>query len=322
VTFKFEAITLGWFVDTGDLTTSNVSFNDGTARTIQAIQDAQGSGLDCTGFNGSNDMVLVFVQDTTYTISFHACDSFTASSAGATVTAIVGTAAGGGVDVISNSSSGSKEIAVDSAFGDANFEIDVPIMDDDQVSISSTVDTFIAFDLDIDEQANTGASHDESAAPYAIDLQELNFSTVTDEDTTSVEEIYINIDTNADDGAVIAVASANNALSSASSGDTIPMVTATLATDSVDGGYGLAADQQASLSQGQLNAVSPFNVFSTGGGVAKTTSAGTFTEIFNTTGQIVVGGDGVVAVRAVAGKSTSAADDYTDTLTFRATATY
>jgi len=230
----------------------------------------------------------------------------------------------GSNQIVNPGTIGSKEISIGGTFGDSG-EIDVPIMDDDQVTISASVNTSIAFDLDIEnkEPHTIGASHSESAAPYSIDLQELTFASITDEDTTSVAEIYVNlIVSNADDGGIIQVLSANGAtgLSSASSGDAIPSATATLATDSLNGGYGLAADEQATATEGTLTEISPFNVFGVTGGVGGLTTS--FQTIFNTGGAPIVGGDGVIAVRAVAGTSTSAADDYTDTLTFRATATF
>jgi len=233
------------------------------------------------------------------------------------VTVKIGTVADGGSNQIINPSSiGGHEITITGS----QFEIEVPIMDDDQISISAAVDTFITFDLDT--PAGSGGSHSETATPYSVDLQDLTFSSITDEDTASVTEIYVDLDTNADDGAIIQVLSANGAtgLSSASSGDAISSSTATLATNTTNGGYGLASDENAAASEGTLTEVSPFNVFGTSGGVGGLTTS--FQTIFNTGSDPIVGGDGKIAVRAVAGKSTSAADDYTDTLTFRATATY
>ena len=121
----------------------------------------------------------------------------------------------------------------------------MPILDDDQVSVTADVDTTLFFDLDIDDRA-VGAGHTESAAPYALALGELAASVVTDESTTGVSEIYVDLDTNADGGAVVQVASANASLASSSSGDSIPSssVPAGLATSTTDGGYGLASRQQ------------------------------------------------------------------------------
>jgi len=295
----------------------DLDFNDGTERTIVDVDG------DCATHAGGDDVVASF-SATTGIITIEACGSMDASASGATLTLEVGVAAGGS-DVITNPGTiGSKEINMSGTFGDDVFEIDVPIMDDDQVTVSAVVGSFILFDLDIEnkEPHTIGSDHADSDDPYAIDLQELTFSSITDEDTTSVSEIYVDITSNADGGTVIQVLSANGAtgLSSASSGDNIPSATATLATDSLNGGYGLAADEQATATTGTLTEISPFNVFGVTGGVGGLTTS--FQTIFNTGGAPIRAGDGVVAVRSVAGTSTSAADDYTDTLTFRATGTF
>lgn len=240
---------------------------------------------------------------------------------GSVVEILIGTVADSGTSKTVNPGSiGSYEIAITGATWSDTGEIDVPIMDNDTVSISATVDTFITFDLDIDDSP-VGA-HAEDPASYSIDLQELTFGTITDEDTTSVEEIYVDIDTNADDGAIIQVRNANGAtgLSSSSSGDNIPSSNTDLTINSVDGGYGLAATEHELPDDGDFFENSPFDEYLTAGGIGGLTTS--FQLIFDTNDAPIVGGDGVVYVRAVAGTSTSAADDYTDTLTFRATATY
>jgi len=272
--------------------------------------------------DATTDDVSFSVNDTTGIVTLTSCTSTTASTSGATITIDYGTSAtvnGAGVDRVTNpSSAGSQEINISGTFGDDAFDIDVPIVDDDQVSVSATVDTNITFDLDIDD--SPGGAHADSNTPYAIDLQELTFSSLTNEGTTSVSEIYIDLTTNADGGAVVQVKSANGNLSSASTGDNIPSTTATNATNSTNGNYGVASIQQAAATEGTLTPVSPFNVHSTANAVGVLTTS--FQTIFNTGSAPIVDADGEVAVRAVAGTSTQAADDYSDTLTFIATATF
>lgn len=231
----------------------------------------------------------------------------------------VATGGAGNNQIINPGSAGSYEIGIAGVFGDLG-EVDVPIVDDDQVTISGTVDSYIDFDLDT--PAGSGGSHGETAAPYAVNLQELSFSSLTNEDTSNVTEIYIDLNSNADDGTKIYIKSLYGAtgLSSAHSGDNIASATQVNVVNSVDGNYGVAAIEEAGATEGTLVPVSPFNVYGTANSVGALTTS--FQEIFNTNSVPIVDGDGEVAVRAVAGRSTSAADDYTDTLTFRATGAF
>ncbi len=289
--------------------TGDFAFNDGTARTITSV----GASPTCTA--GVNN-VSVTADQTNRKLTVTACSTYTTSSTGAGVTFTVNAGTGSITNPSSASSASTQyEIAVSGTYGDSAFGIDVPILDDDQVSVTASVDTFINFDLDIGDGA-----HSNTNTPYSIDLGELTYGAVTTDATSGISEIYIDLDTNADNGAVVQVKSANGALSSSESGDTIPSLSTTLTTNMTDGGYGLASVQQASATEGTLTPASPFNVFATANGIGALTTS--FQTIFNTGTAPIVAGDGKVAVRAVAGKSTQAAADYADTLTFRATATY
>lgn len=302
VIVDFNEDSSGFVLDGGSLVVADIDFNDGTERTVVAsscvADEVEFSAVDATGI-----------------VTFTLCAGSTASSAGATVAIEIGTAAGGTDRLTNPASAGSVEINLSGTFGDDVFSIDVPVVDTDQVSVSATVDTAITFDLDIGD-----GSHANTNTPYAIDLQELDFATLTNESTSSVSEIYLDLTTNADGGAVVQVKSANGNLSSASTSDNIPSATQTNAVSSTDGNYGLAAIQEASATEGTLTPAAPFNVHGTANAVGAVTTS--FQTIFNTGSAPIVDADGEVAVRAVAGSSTSEADDYGDTLTFIATATF
>jgi hypothetical protein len=213
-----------------------------------------------------------------------------------------------GTNQITNpSSAASAEIAIAGTFGDSG-ELDVPIMDDDQVTVTASVDTFITFDID------TTNGHGDSNTPYSVNLQELTFGSYNDENTSGVNEIYVDLDTNAASGVAVDVRNANgsNGLSSSSTSDNIPSATGALTTGTNDGRYGIAA---ASLSG--LSVVAPYTQAAGNVGVLSSTFAGLFTV-----SGPVASASGQVNVRAISGVLSAAADDYTDTLTFRATATF
>ena len=312
ITVDFNEDAVGFAVAGATTVAGDLDFHDGTERTIVA------SGA-CSG-SPQNEMQFA-VNDTTGVLTLTACTGYTASAAGAVVSIEYGTAATSGTAganrVTNPAATGSQEINIAGSFGDAAFSIDLPIVDDDQVSITASIDTYLSFDIDIGD-----GSHSNTNTPYAIALGELLFSAATNEGTSGVSEIYFNLDTNADGGAMVQVASANGNLTSASTSDTIPSNTDADGNDlnTSNGNYGIAVGQTTAATEGALTAVAPFNVLATGDAVGALTTS--FQTIFNTGSAPIVDGDSRAYVRAVAGKSTQAADDYADTLTFRATATY
>jgi len=158
----------------------------------------------------------------------------------------IGTLADSGVNLMDNpSTAATYSIDIAGVFGDTGTAY-VPILDDDFVTINADVESHIQFDIDIDDIGAVGSGHNTNdAAPYTIDLQDLIFTSITDEDTASVEEIYFDLSTNASGGAIIQMQSAGDAdLDSASTGGTITSSTETLAVDTNLGGWGLACDEQ------------------------------------------------------------------------------
>lgn len=122
-------------------TTSDVSFNDGTARTVVAA----GTSPACSA--GANN-VTVTTNTGTGLITVTACSGFTSSAGGATVTFKIGTAVGGGTDRLTNpGSNGSKTLTLAGSYGDASTNFAVPILTDDQVVVSATVDPTITSTL-------------------------------------------------------------------------------------------------------------------------------------------------------------------------------
>lgn len=301
VIVDFNEDSSGFVLDGASLASGDQSIGDGTT-TYSVV-------ASCT----SGDEITFSAVDATGVVTYTMCAGATSSTAGALITIEIGAVAGGTDRLTNPASTGSSEINISGTFGDDAFAADVPIIDYDQVVITAAVDTFITFDLDVSD----GSHADNSVA--TLDLGELVYSSVTDESTSGVSEIYIDLDTNADGGAFVGVLSANGNLTSAISGDNIPSNSGALSTGSTNGGYGLGASENAAATEGTLTPQSPYNVASPNVGAVSNLS---FQNIFSTGLAPIVGGDGEIDVRAISGISTSAASDYTDTLTFRATATF
>ena len=174
----------------------------------------------------------------------------------------------------------------------------------------------ITFDLDI---ATTNIN---TNAPYSVSLGNLTTTNASNSDNSTINSIWVDLDTNASGGAVVAVVSANGALKSASiPTDSIPSSTGTMAPATAN--YGLCVGSVTQTSGGPLAKVAPFN------GVTCTLSH------VNTIGQVttssqnilssstsVVAGRSEIRVNAENSLTTPAHPDYTDTLTFIATGTF
>ena len=287
---------------------SDVDLEDDTVDKTVAAAPAAGTW----GF-GNAGQVLTFTAPTDA--------GATEIVAGSVVNIKVGTLASGpGVNEVDNPSSvGAYTVVIGGTFGDSGTAY-VPILDDDFVTISATVQSNIWFDLDIDDD-DTTLHHDESAAPYEVDLGTLIFTTVTDENTGGVDEIYLDLSTNASGGAVVEFYSVNTSLDSSSSGGSIVSATETLTANTTDGGYGVDAD----LVGGGEDSGGPFVItapYNAGASPAVVAVPSAWDTIFDSSGAAVQGGDGRINVRAISGTETPAANDYTDTLYFRATATF
>ncbi len=224
-------------------------------------------------------------------------------------------------DKITNSSSAtSAEVAVvvGASNGDSG-EFDVPIMDDDQVDITASVDTYITFDLDIADGSK--GDSDPGASGYALDLGELTYGTATTSSTPSVDEIWFDLASNASNGVAVQVKTGNTS-GLVSTADSIPFVSGNdnqLTTDQQDGEFGISAlSETQGTGSATLTAASAYDNSGVDYVSPVTT---TFADIYTANGAIY-DGVGQIGAAAVAGKLTAAADDYSNTLTFRATATF
>jgi hypothetical protein len=138
ITYDFDedAGTPKWAVDGAGTVVGDLDFNDGTERTVVDVDG------DCTGHAGADD-VVIGINDATGVVTVTACGSMTSSGAAATVNLEYGTAAGGTNRVTNPAATGSTVLAIDHASGTNTGSLAVPIMTDDQVTVSATVDPSI-----------------------------------------------------------------------------------------------------------------------------------------------------------------------------------
>lgn len=150
-----------------------------------------------------------------------------------------------------------------------------------------------------------------SLTPNTLNLGNLYPNTII----SGASNISMTFDTNAASGGAVYVAGKNSGLSSAASASLIAAVNADLTSQTE--GFGLVGLTTGQTSGGPLSIVSPFN----GSGSTVGAPGTAFKQLFSTT-TALVGGSGTASVKAKASSETSVATDYTETLTFIASASF
>lgn len=312
--------------DISNLTEDDVDITDDAAELTTAA--------DCLG---TEDMGVAVAGQV---ITFTACTGDITDIASGSVVVIelgeVATASGTGASANApvNHSTGntSYTITVAGTFGDTG-GIDIPILDDDFVTVTATVAETITFDIDV---ATTTPVATGSTAAYTVALGNLTTADVKSSgDTDSVNIIGLELDSNASGGTVVQVKNANGAsglVSTSVSGDDIDQTVATLSAGTE--GYGICISRVKTTTGRLTGATFTGGITALDGTqldsancdndshvitAAMTTS---FQDILNTGSAAVSGGDAEVYVKAAIDNNTAAHDDYTDTITFRATATF
>ncbi len=171
---------------------------------------------------------------------------------------------------------------------------------------ASTLAPTLSYDIDV------AAADSETGAPYVVAFGTLNVGSVT----TASDKVWVDIDTNAANGAAIYVYDGAGALVSANAGASIVSATADLS--SAPTGYGLQIATVTQGAGGPLAKVSPFNGTAENVGVITTES----TQIFSTSSLPVTAGRGSVYLKAKASSTTPAAADYSDTITMIASGSF
>jgi len=292
-------------VELGDSATcSSATYTD---KTVALAPSSTEWGVDVTG------QVITLSPDTDETLTAGYCMRLvwgTATNTGGT----------GSTSTIANGAADDNDtIAVAGAFGDTG-TITVDIIDDDQVGVTATVNQSITFDLDVGT-----AGTENTGTPYNVAL-----GTITTTDTRvsgatdSVNRVMMDLNTNATGGATVTVRNTNGAnglVSTAVPADNIGSADGAIADGTEN--YGLCV---ISVTQtlGTLSKASPYDT-----GTCAADSETNDIQGLTTAGENIVSstaplsdGRAQVAVNAAISGITVAHADYTDTLTFVATATF
>ncbi|MBU1034697.1 hypothetical protein KKD42_02775 [Patescibacteria group bacterium] len=231
---------------------------------------------------------------------------------------------------------GSYVIEITSEAG-VNYASDfaIPIVDDDQVTVSATVDPLITFNVG-NEGGGVGCSPGFTGNGGTVALGVLPVNTLVSSDGSVIDFICTRVSTNATNGAVVTVSSTYSGLQSTSvPADIIPSDTETLSTaggSSASQGYGLCAGT--SLNEWGMDTTMPAGNMPTSttpyNGNSMTCDPtsldvglvdGTAREIVQIAGPV---GNAytTIYVKAIIDSTQPAHNDYTDTLTFIATGTF
>ncbi len=205
-------------------------------------------------------------------------------------------------------------ITIGGAFGDSG-TIMIDIIDDDQVTVTASVNQTLFFDLD------TATSNGESSTPYTVPLGTLSAASVTHSDGSTINMITAEGGTNASGGMNVTVrnANGNQGLKSTSTpADYIASATTTMAAGTAN--YGLCVASSGLVEFARATAYNTTCSLASGtNAVVGLTS--TVADILTSTVPVSAGHAEIVVNAAISG-STPAHTDYTDTLTFVATASF
>jgi hypothetical protein len=171
---------------------------------------------------------------------------------------------------------------------------------------ATTTTPSVTYDLDV------STTDSETSAPYTVAFGQLALGSVT----TPTTKVWVDLATNAEQGAFVYVYSNSAGLLSSSTGHTITSATGDLASASE--GFGLQVSTATQTSGGPLVAVSPYNGAGENVGVLDTTTR----TIFQSSSASIVGGRGSVLLKAKASASTPGASDYSTVITMIASATF
>lgn len=170
---------------------------------------------------------------------------------------------------------------------------------------AATVAPSITFDIDV------AATDTETNPPFSASIGNLFPATVT----TAANRVWVDLDTNAEAGAKVYVRSANSGLTSPSKSSTISSASADLAVAAT--GYGVQAVSATQSSGGPFVSLAPYNVTAQNVGIVNTS----LRQIFSSALPITAG-RASFQIMAKAASSTPASDDYQDTLTVIAAASF
>lgn len=298
---------------------SDFTITDGTTtwNILNALQGAAPQTPDCT-FATSEHVSIAFETDTDI-FRFRACagTGFTPSVDGATITITINGNGPSSGYYANPAAAGSKQIDIDvddeGTAGVHSGALAVGIVPDDRVTVTATVDPFLTFDIDTTTVAMPGT---ETGAPYSVELGTLSASAIKTSNNSTVKSIYLDFQTNAASGGTVTVQDSNAGLASAATGHTISSSSGLLSAGTER--YGICYSSVSNLD-------TYYPTYHTGNCTPTKHTVGAL----QTTPQNFIGTSGPntpgrveVLVKAAISNVTSAAPDYTDTLTFIATGTF
>jgi hypothetical protein len=312
----------------GDYSTHTITYNFANSPVQSdtfSLSLPTSAGFNCTGLTSSDisvsaDWLITSVTDSSCTVLFTAISGPTDP--------IVITIADNG-HVRNPLTPGTYYISFIAP--DESKSLAIPIVDSDQVNVTSYVNTFMTFDIDTavaDTHCNfnTCLNYENGTAAnnYTVDLGELNAAWVNQSHTDSVSHadggqgvinsVYLNLSTNAINGAIVNVTSAHGSLLGPG-GNTIASVAngQDIAANSGKYGFSLTGVE---FVNGTINLNN--NCIYGGEYCALTQSP---LRVFDSNDQPLEGGRIRMDIAAAA-TYTNNPGSYSDTLTFIATATY
>jgi hypothetical protein len=309
ITFTFSAdFTLAaesannFDIELGDSATcSTATYTD---EVVALSPSATDWGVDVTG------QVITLSPETDQVLTAGFCMRFvwgTAATTGATGSS--STITNGAVD-------DDDTIAIAGAFADTG-TITVDIIDDDQVSVTASVNQSLTFDLD------ATVADGETNTPYSVALGTITTTdTRVSGSTDSINMIVAEADTNATGGLVVTVRNANG-----SNG----LVSTSVPADNINSADGTMADGTENYGLCVITAgLSGFTIATPyAANTCATNSETNDVEGLTTTGESILSttapvsaAHAEISVNAAIAGTTGAHSDYTDTLTFIATATF
>ncbi len=170
---------------------------------------------------------------------------------------------------------------------------------------AATIGAKLTFDIDV------AATDTETSTPFATGFGNLLPNTIT----SSGEKIWVDFDTNGENGGSVFVSGLNSGLRSSSINHTISALTTNLT--SVTEGYGAQGSSVGQTSGGPFSIDSAYSVSGTNVAIIDTTIRSIFTA-----NSPVTGGRGSFELKAKASAVTPAAGDYQETLTVVSSANF
>ncbi|MBP6884283.1 MAG: hypothetical protein KBC17_00480 [Candidatus Pacebacteria bacterium] len=303
------------------LTFDNSTSTGSVAYTDIDISD-DGADLTINGTTPSGgDWGVVNTSSTVLTFT----NGTTAVGAGSVVVIEIGTNATfgvTGVNKMTNGSAGTSTLVLSGTMGtpDMTGTAAMAIIDDDQVTVTASVASTISFDLD----AATDFSNGESATPYNVALGTISPSAVKVSDTSTVAMIVVEGSTNASGGMAVTVNNVNGAnglVSTSVSGDDIDSATGTMAAGTENYGLCIATSGLVGWTRA-TGYVSDTCALSSGTNQIRTLNTTPTAFLNSGSAPLASTAHAEVVVNAAVSATTVAHADYTDTLTFIATATF